>query len=849
MEFDKTQASTDPKTTRPDVATAPAATSVPAGGYDAQRAALKPAGASKDASPKFDMWKLTPEVQALFTQLGKIEDPKAVEPILNSLVKDHGVPKDVVQGVIASNQSFFGKVQGAIKSGSWHTVSTDEKGNPTLEFKADGKGIGWDAAAWSLQGDINGKSLTYTDKDDGWKAQAAYDDRGKVTVTKGTDPKDQSAYHVEGGKDGGGASYRRVESGTTTKASGDVTVKDGNGTATANYSRATETTSTDVAGHGYWGDKVGGDVAFASKDGDKTRAANGSFIRKGDQNTAMAGVTIGDKGKSTSVTGTALVGPQTGGSVKAVRTKGEKSTTLNGSIVKEAGQNTASAGVTRTEKDKSTSVKGTALFGPKTGGSAAVVRTEGEKSTAVNGSFVNEAGQNTATAGMTQSSKDATTSVAGTAWAGPKTGGKVDATVDRKGYKVDGSVDASRTRSDTETVTEAGASGTFTKKAGTNDAGEKNGDDVVVTVNARGKKTQSQGGDQATNLKLGGSVASGSTSADATYETEGGQKGGQSYRFHDVTTNFGKTWDLDSKLKEGFKLNLGGHLRLSDVKGEDVAATGDLRGTWYKGDGDGKKELTFRLFGGQDQLSTFSNLAHTTPGMLGDAKGTGQFGHLATQYKGDGYTLNGDATLGHTNDVTLGGAHLGAAKDDVWKLDAYASFAKRDSGTATMFRMNGEFAATSNLKLDAGGSYSFTPGTPEHQKLWEIHAGAGYQIDNKQSLTLRMGVAGDGSQLYYVPEIMYKHDGKFTASAMAVLGRQGTNSVGAKLKLDKPDITFFAGYGNAQHMMNPYAGNAGMAMPNMGSSDVMGRGNGQAGGFVGVQWNALPTLQKLFGGK
>ncbi|MBT9560290.1 MAG: hypothetical protein IV100_29960, partial [Myxococcales bacterium] len=51
------------------------------------------------------------------------------------------------------------------------------------------------------------------------------------------------------------------------------------------------------------------------------------------------------------------------------------------------------------------------------------------------------------------------------------------------------------------------------------------------------------------------------------------------------------------------------------------------------------------------------------------------------------------------------------------------------------------------------------------------------------------------------------------------------------------------------HMMNPYAGNAGMAMPNMGGSDVMGRGNGQAGGFVGVQWNALPTLQKLFGGK
>jgi len=40
-----------------------------------------------------------------------------------------------------------------------------------------------------------------------------------------------------------------------------------------------------------------------------------------------------------------------------------------------------------------------------------------------------------------------------------------------------------------------------------------------------------------------------------------------------------------------------------------------------------------------------------------------------------------------------------------------------------------------------------------------------------------------------------------------------------------------------------------MAMPNMGSNDVMGRGNGQSGGFVGVQWNALPTLQKLFGGK
>lgn len=843
---------TDTTTAKPakspdDVA---AATPAVGQGYDAQKAALKPAPAEP---PKFDQWKLTPEVQALFVSLAKTEDAKVIEATMNALVKTHGVPKSTVEGVIAANKGFFARTAGAIKAGSWHTVSTDEQGNITLEFKADGKGIGWDAATWSLQGDIKDKSITYTDKDDGWKAKGGYDDRGYVTVTTGKDPKDASTYHVEGGKDGGGAAYTRTQGDKTTTATGDFTTKDGQNTVSAGYGTTEgEDKSRKVGAKGFWGTRTGAEATYDQKDGDKGLSANAGFVREGDTNTATAGVTRTDGKKSTAVNGTFTNSP-TGNTATAgvTRTDGDKSTAVTGSFANSPTQNTATAGVTRKDGDKSTTVDGSVLVGDQSGGRLHVNRTDGKNSTDVKGGVVVTEGQTTADAAVVRKTKDGSTSVSGTGWVGDKTGGQVAVGVDNKERKVDVSADASRTVADNGgTVTQAGGSVAVTRKAELDENGKpkEGAQDVTVRVTARGKKTTETNGDQATNLTFGGGYTAGNTSADAAYTTEGGTKGGTSYRFHDITTNFGRSWDLDKKAKEGLKLNLGGHLRLSDVQGEDVVATGDLTGSWFKGEGDNKQDFTFRLMGGQDQLSNVSGLAHQTPDMLGGDKGYARFGHIAGTYTAGTRSYTGDATFGATDQTQFGGVHLGAAEKDKWKLDATAAYAQQDGKTAALFKATGDFALSQKLKLDVGGSYTALPGTPEHQKLWDIHAGLGYDLKKDQHLTLRMGVAGDGSQLWYVPEVMYQMDGKFSASAMGVIGRNDTNTFGAKLTHDKSGVSVFGGYGDPTALSNPYAGNSGMSMPSMGGNDVMGRG-AAPGAFIGVQWNALPTIKKAFGWK
>ncbi len=822
MAFENTATVDTPKTSSPAPAESSKATANAPQGYAAQNAALKPAASAEP--PKFDQWKLSPEVQVLFVELAKTEDPKALEALMNALVKTHNVPKATVEAVVASNRGFFSKTWGAIRGGSWHTLSTDATGKATLEFKADGKGIGWDAATWALSGDFKDKSLTYTDKDDGWKAKGGYDDRGYVTVTTGADPKQQTTYHAEGGKDGGGARVTHTNGDTTTTGAADVTMKDGQNTATGTYT-ATEgdKKSLTASGKALWGTTVGAEGSYATKDGDRGLALNGGVTKTGDTTTATGGVTT---------------------------TAGKQSTAVTGSLAHSDKQNTASGSVVRKDGDNSTTVDGQVLVGGQTGGRAHYNRTDGKNSTDLKAGAVVSGGQTTIDGAVARTNEGGTTSVGGTAWVGPKTGGQVDTTIDRKDRKFVGSADASRTLTDSSTTTEAGGSLAVTRKAelGADGKPKEGSNDITVKVTARGKRTTETSGDNATNLTLGGSYASGSTTADATYTTEGGTKSGAGYRFHDLQTNFGQAWQLDDKAKEGLKLNLGGHLRLSDIQGEDVIATGDLRGHWTKGEGDGKQDLSFRLFGGQEQLSNVSGLAHQTPEMLGDDKGYAKFGHASGTYTEGTRSYSADATLGATDRTTFGGLGLSAAEKDKWKLGATGAFAQQDGKTSTLLKLTGEFAMSEKLKLDGGASYSFTAGSPQHEKLWAIHAGLGYDVKKDQHLTLKMAVAGDGQQVWYVPEVMYKVDDKFSASALAVLGRNQTNTFGAKITHEKSNLTFFGGYGDPTALANPYAGNAGMTMPGMAGNDVMGRG-GPQGAFVGVQWNALPTLKKVMGWK
>ena len=95
---------------------------------------------------------------------------------------------------------------------------------------------------------------------------------------------------------------------------------------------------------------------------------------------------------------------------------------------------------------------------------------------------------------------------------------------------------------------------------------------------------------------------------------------------------------------------------------------------------------------------------------------------------------------------------------------------------------------------------------------------------------------------------MFEMEKKLSVSALAVIPSGGSQAtVGAKLRHHKSDITVFGGYGDMTALSSPYTGNSGMTMPGMNANDVMGHQGGSA--FIGVSWNALPTLRKLFGGK
>ncbi len=644
-----------------------------------------PKKSDKDKGPKFDMWKLTPEVQALLIELRKA-DKKRTEAILTELVsKKHNVPKATVKAVIEANKKWYSTTWGAIKSGSWHTVGTDDKGNITHVFKLDDKGLGWENADHKVDiGIKDGVDAKYTNKDKNYSIGAGYKkDRGTVDVTHGTKKDGLHEYHAEGGPDGGGAGYKHTKGDVSHHGTADYTTKGGT-------------------------HSVGG--VYEHKDG----------------------------------------------------------------------------------KDR-------------------------EK-------------------------------VSVTGHGGTKDGANVGVEVDRKGYSVKVAADGSRTETEKLDTDTAGANVTYThKKDKKKGEKPKPGDTVTVNVKARVKNTDNnETGAGATTVTTGGSVKAGNTTASTSYEnSRGSDDKGNGFAVDDIKANFGQKFVLDPKLASSFSLGLGGHLRFSDKAGEDDIYTGTLTGVWTRGKKDDKREFNFKLHGGQTSLASMGSLAYTNPAMFKSPdKGYGNFGHLGLGYGHGQHKLKLDATLGATDNTTIAGGHLGYAYGKKHSVDLYASMAKQDADVGSLFRLNSSIALGKKLKLTPGGSLILKPTDEGYTELWAAHTGLGINLKKGMDLTFKMGVAGDGQQIYYVPEAMYDWKDKFSVGAMANIGSKGDYGLGAKLKIPKADLTVFGGYGTTDMLTKPYLGNGGMSVPAM-DDKWLGAGSPRAGGMIGVSWNALPTINKV----
>jgi hypothetical protein len=158
----------------------------------AGRTAPKP-DAQPKAPPKFDRWNLTPEVKDLFLRIENATDAKQIEATVNELVKEHKVPKAVVQEVVDANKGFFQKAWPLVKGGSWKTAQVAEDGAITSTFSLDPKKkeLTFETAAHRTHVralSSSGGRLEHERKDGGWAIGADFnDERKKKTSTGGLD--------------------------------------------------------------------------------------------------------------------------------------------------------------------------------------------------------------------------------------------------------------------------------------------------------------------------------------------------------------------------------------------------------------------------------------------------------------------------------------------------------------------------------------------------------------------------------------------------------------------------------------------------------------------------------------
>jgi hypothetical protein len=429
---------------------------------------------------------------------------------------------------------------------------------------------------------------------------------------------------------------------------------------------------------------------------------------------------------------------------------------------------------------------------------------------------------------------------------GETVGARSELDMARKAFTLKSKLNGSYADNDQGTSTKIGGSGDLLLRG--KDAKSKK-DDVKLGINGAYTGTDDAvSGAKLDRFEGGASTAFGNSSIKIGGNTERGQLGNKAYAAHGWDTKLSQGFGLDKAKGQRLDTRLSGGMSMTDKPGDFDSWRAGLGATYTSSKKKGAFSLAGDVSGGQasgQDIRKNIGLPGTVP-----VGGSGSFLDLDTKTKWGGNTLTGGLSLGQSDGFDMGGFNLGY---DHKKANGKSNFMANVSGAGVT---NGNLAGgmlsgdmnwkpSDKWSLGAGGSYKSLPSQSGQQTSWNAQASVGYNWAKDGGLTMKGGVAGNGDDTRFIPELNLKSGKNIDASVMGAFGKQTPATVGGKLKLPG-GLSLFGGYGDMTALDKPYEGNAGMSLaPNFGDDSVgWSGGSGGSQAFVGATWDMLETARK-----
>ncbi|MBN1947697.1 MAG: hypothetical protein JW797_18675 [Bradymonadales bacterium] len=372
----------------------------------------------------------------------------------------------------------------------------------------------------------------------------------------------------------------------------------------------------------------------------------------------------------------------------------------------------------------------------------------------------------------------------------------------------------------------------------------KPGETVDVTISGSAKveeNKEKQDTEKATvNLKTG--VQAGGTTVNLGYTHIDDTQEGQTFQVNSMDLKVGQNINL-AEAKD-LKLEAGGNLTLDEHEGKETTFKLNTSATYTTGTGDNKESVNLTLSGGKQGNKNVASALHLDPTLLNDQEGYGGYGKLGISHTQGGKTIGGEVGVGTAGEANILGGK-GYYKSKELNLEILGAAAQQDDQLSGLLQSTATIAVTNNVSLQAGGKVVFKPTDQGYDQLWQTYAGAGIKFDKNKTLSVKMGIASDGSQIAYIPELSFEMDKKFKITALGSFSPGRDPSVGAKLDLGKSAFSVIGGYGDPSLMANPHFGSPGISVPGMDASNVLGHQKGQ--GYIMIQCDLIKLGRQLFG--
>ena len=439
---------------------------------------------------------------------------------------------------------------------------------------------------------------------------------------------------------------------------------------------------------------------------------------------------------------------------------------------------------------------------------------------------------------------ESSTSVSGTVSAGTTTGASGNVDVNREDIGVNVSGSRSTTTLD-EGVEDSGAAAISIRTDGeTDDGGE-----YTVEVGVRGSVTDNTATGRSTT-SAGGSLG---------VDFEGGSVEGTVNRRitdtpdeHNVVDTVGVdvTRTTTSETADGEEqtntLSVNADAAVySDPDEVDSVSLG-VESTRTSGEGDDAQRSSVRVEVGRDDAGAVVSGAGLTGDMVEDGEQATVYASVeAERSVGDtriAGTLN--AGVSEDGDLVVASAEGEVDFSENAKLDVFAGVAAENGTASALLSTTEEFVFNNGIELEVGGQLQLVPGDEGYDALWSAYAALGVPLREDMTLTLKMGVTGEGQEITYVPEVMFEIPDQLEAHVIGNFGPEVDPTVVGRLDLGRLGLSIYGGYGDPAAGANPYAGNPGVSIPAFDSGNSLGTEFGNQG-FIGVQTDLIQLGRSL----